>query len=181
MSRYINRELWETYKNTQDAPDKVTGQKASSLNYVLYKFMTGPRLKSLLRYEDRNSMRFSIEARTPFSDDIDLISTVFNIPSSYKIRKGWSKVLLRNSMKGIVPAPILLRKEKIGFTAPEYIWLKKLKNILLDYIDNNLDCFFNVHKLKKEWDNFLYLQPSIGITGLWRFINLAIWKKVFSL
>lgn len=181
MSRYINKELQKTYRHEEHASSKVTAQDTSSLNHMLFKFMTGPRLKSLLRYEDRNSMRFSIEARTPFSDDIDLIEFVFMIPSTYKIRNGFSKRLLRSAMKGIVPDPILTRRDKIGFTAPEYAWLKKLKPVLLDYLDDgDLKHLFEVDRLKKEWELFLNLQPGVGITGLWRFVNLAIWKNVFS-
>ena len=182
LSRYINKDLVETFKREEPLlSNKVTGYKTDSLNHVLYNFMTGPRLKSLLRYEDRNSMRFSIETRTPFSDDVKLIETVFAIPSSYKIRNGWSKFLLRSAMKGIVPTAILKRREKIGFTVPEAVWLRRLKHSLLDLMSKDTKEFINLQLLIKEWDIFLKAQPNIGITGLWRFINLGIWRRIFSL
>lgn len=98
-------------------------QLPKTLNEQLHCYITGKSLKALLRYEDRNSMRFSIEARTPFADDINLIEYIFSLPSVYKIHEGWSKFILRESMKGILPDEIRLRRSKIGFETPEKKWL----------------------------------------------------------
>jgi asparagine synthase (glutamine-hydrolysing) len=92
----------------------------STLNQMLYTLMSFTSLPTLLKYEDRNSMRFSIESRTPFADDIDLIEYVFSIPGVYKIHHGWSKYLLRRSMDEFIPAPIINRTDKIGFATPEH-------------------------------------------------------------
>lgn len=74
-------------------------------------------LPHLLKYEDRNSMAWSIEARVPFLD-YRLVDYVFQIPVSYKIRDGWTKWILRIALKDIVPDEIRWRVDKIGFFAP---------------------------------------------------------------
>lgn len=51
-------------------------------------------LPVLLRYEDKNSMRHSIETRLPFIDYKTLESTL-NINIEYKIKDGWTKYILR--------------------------------------------------------------------------------------
>ena len=56
-------------------------------------------------------MRHSVESRVPFADDHRLAEYVFSIPSAYKIYKGESKYLLRESMKGVIPDAIRLRRE----------------------------------------------------------------------
>lgn len=71
-------------------------------------------LPHLLHYEDRNSMAFSIESRTPFTD-YRLVDYLFSIPACYKYHNGWAKWLLRLAMKDLLPSEILWRKDKIGF------------------------------------------------------------------
>jgi len=77
----------------------------------------------LLRYEDRNSMAFSLESRVPFLD-YRLVSFVYDLPTAYKIRKGFTKAILRDGLKGILPEEVRKRKSKLGFSTPE----KKLIN-----------------------------------------------------
>ena len=151
------------------------------LNEMLYWYMTKVRLKSLLRYEDRNSMRFSLEARAPFADDTDLIEYVFRLPASYKIREGWSKSLLRHAVRGLLPEEIRRRKDKIAFATPEYQWLNLKKDETRELLNNDLDDFMDTGRLKLDWENLNLSQPKSGETHLWRFINFALWKRVYGL
>lgn len=153
----------------------------TSLNSSLHNQFTISSLRELLKYEDRNSMNFSIEARTPFADDINLIEYVFNIPGSYKIRNGWTKYLMRESMKGIVPEKILTRTDKVGFATPEYYWLNDIKDNLKDYFTKDLNDYMDINKILNEWDLIFTKQKKTGITNFWRFINFAMWKKVYNI
>ena len=58
-------------------------------------------LPSLLRYEDKNSMRFSIEGRVPFLD-VDLLKLLFSLPDSAIIQYGWNKKILRDVTKKLL-------------------------------------------------------------------------------
>jgi asparagine synthase (glutamine-hydrolysing) len=178
IKNYINPHFWNKYKFRLEMIKK---KAKTSLNQALHEYMTGFNLKTLLRYEDRNSMKFSIESRTPFADDISLIEYVFQIPSAYKIYKGWSKYLLREATKGILPEEIRTRKDKIGFAVPEYSWLKESKDVMREYLTDDLGAFFNIRKVLDDWDVLVNNQSESGITSVWRFINLAIWKKIYAL
>jgi asparagine synthase (glutamine-hydrolysing) len=79
----------------------------------------------LLKYEDTNSMVFSIESRVPFLYH-PMIEYLFTLPMSLKIHNGWTKYLLRNSMSGILPEKVRLRRSKLGFPAPEEEWAREL-------------------------------------------------------
>ena len=57
---------------------------------------------NLLRYEDKNSMAFSIEARVPFLDH-ELVEFIFSLPIDQKIKGGWNRAVYRNAMKGRMP------------------------------------------------------------------------------
>jgi asparagine synthase (glutamine-hydrolysing) len=73
-------------------------------------------LPALLRYEDRNSMAHSIEARVPFLDH-RLVELAFALPAAAKVRGAETKRLLRQAMKGVLPEAIRTRRDKLGFRA----------------------------------------------------------------
>jgi len=76
----------------------------------------------LLRYEDRNSMAWSIEARVPFLDH-RLVEYAVGLPVEYKLVDGTTKSVLRSGLRGLVPDAILDRDNKLGFTTPMIDWL----------------------------------------------------------
>ena len=152
----------------------------STLNSMLYNLMAKTSLPLLLKYEDRNSMRFSVESRTPFADDINLIQFIFNLPGSYKIHNGWSKYLLRESMNGIIPDEIRLRTDKIGFATPEYDWLKDIKQLIFDCNNSDISTIIDMNQLDKDWDFVYQNQNKVGITMLWKYINFILWFDVFK-
>ncbi|MBA2653509.1 MAG: asparagine synthase (glutamine-hydrolyzing) [Gammaproteobacteria bacterium] len=95
---------------------------------TLVSMLTETNLPQLLRYEDRNSMGQSIESRVPFLDK-DLVDFCLSLPSSLKINKGYTKAILRDALKNIVPDNIRLRMDKLGYPVPESEWLKKAYNM----------------------------------------------------
>lgn len=94
-----------------------------TLNGVLYFNTCMHGLEELLRYADRNSMAHSCEVRLPFLNH-ELVEFVFSLPANFKIRKGWTKWLLREIMKDKLPGEIVWRKDKTGFEPPQQLWLQ---------------------------------------------------------
>lgn len=80
-------------------------------------------LPMLLRYEDRNSMAHSIEARVPFLDH-RLVEFALKLGSRHKIAGGDTKRVLRGAMRDILPPSVLYRRDKLGFATPEEAWFK---------------------------------------------------------
>jgi asparagine synthase (glutamine-hydrolysing) len=82
------------------------------------------QLVGLLRYEDRNSMHFSIESRVPFLSN-RFGDLVLSMPPHFIIGpNGQSKYVFREAMRGLVPDRILDRMDKIGFENEEAVWLQ---------------------------------------------------------
>lgn len=77
-----------------------------------------------LRYEDRNSMAHSVEARVPFLDH-RLVELCASMPVSRLYAPGESKRLLVHAMQDILPSKILKRNCKQGFITPEKRWVMK--------------------------------------------------------
>ena len=95
-----------------------------SLNGVLHfnSFVNG--LEELLRFADRNAMAHGREVRLPFLSH-PLAEFIFSLPPSFKIRNGWTKWLLRESMKDRLPESIVWRKDKVGFEPPQKTWMQQ--------------------------------------------------------
>lgn len=93
-------------------------------------------LPTILRNFDRGAMRNSIEIRMPFLD-YRLVRYVFSLPMQSKLGGGFTKRILREAMKGILPEPIRTRKLKTGFNAPLQSWYRnELKTLLLDEVNS---------------------------------------------
>ncbi|MFH1419888.1 MAG: asparagine synthase (glutamine-hydrolyzing) [Planctomycetota bacterium] len=93
-----------------------------ALSCYLWSILLSESLPSLLRFEDRNSMAFSIEARVPLLDR-RLVELAMRLPVQRKIADGRFKTVLREALRGTVPAGVLDRQDKIGFSAPTADWM----------------------------------------------------------
>ena len=136
LSQGIFRNLWlSRMKHLKGFEDVVLAnpltERGFDLNRALYSDLTRYAIPQLLRYEDKNSMRWSIESRVPFLD-YRLVEQAMSLPSGFKIRKGTTKYILRKAMKGLVSDRILGRKDKIGFATPDESWMRIVRFCLLD-------------------------------------------------
>jgi asparagine synthase (glutamine-hydrolysing) len=89
-------------------------------------------LQELLRYADRNSMAHSREVRLPFLSH-EVVDFLFTLPSEFKIKDGWTKWIMRNTFKDLLPKDIAWRKDKIGYEPPQKNWMENedIKNKIL--------------------------------------------------
>jgi len=145
----------------------------------LFKFS----LPALLRYEDRNSMAHAVEARLPFLD-YRLVEMLAALPFNHKLRNGWTKYILRNALKGILPEKIILRKSKLGFDTPEDIWFRSVMRKELyktfdkpAFINHYIDSEKLSQSFAKYMNNSSFLQSNI----FFRFFILELWGRKFIL
>ena len=138
-------------------------------------------LPRLLRYEDRNSMRFSIESRVPFLTK-DLAEFAFSLPEQFLISsKGDTKHVYRESVREILPPAIAQRRDKVGFITEELYWLKELRKWTAELLDSDAAHSIpalNVERIKLALDT-LSNGGRYDWAG-WRWINLILWSKVFK-
>lgn len=143
--------------------------------------LTQTSVPRLLRYEDRNSSAFSLEARVPFLDH-RLVEFIFSLPMDQRIRNGWTKYILRQAMKGILPEEIRLRRSKIGFAVPEFDWMVKnkklIKGIFLSKKFRNRK-YFEQDSVVKMFDEYCKKRQTQFNHVFWRLLNLEIWMEIF--
>lgn len=138
-------------------------------------------LPHLCHYDDRSTMRYSVEGRMPFLDH-RLLEFVSNLQPSAFYKQGYSKRVFRESFRDLLPVEILNRKDKIGFYTP-------VQRLLLD---------------DSDWVSKLLLDPSASLlvtetyrsnllqslayktltlaeaTDIFRIISVVIWKSSFG-
>lgn len=134
-------------------------------------------LPNLLRYEDRDSMRWSVESRVPFLY-VELVEYLYSLPDEYLLNeRGVSKYVFREAMRGIVPDVILDRKDKIGFQTPEQDWLLELDGWVTDRLIKSEQLpMFNTSELKKEWIRVVS-NKAVFDFRCWRWLNLISWMS----
>jgi asparagine synthase (glutamine-hydrolysing) len=140
-------------------------------------------LRTLLRYEDRNSMAFSIESRVPYVTPA-IVEFAAGLPDDYLIAPdGIGKLVLRRSLRGLVPDPILDRRDKIGFTTPEAAWLISLGS----WVDTVLDSDaahaagpLRVEEARLRWQAMRDTTNAFDRTTAWRWLNFVRWIDRFA-
>ena len=146
-----------------------------------YHLLTKGTLPALLRYEDRNSMAHSIEARVPFLD-YRLVEFLFSLPSSQKLREGTTKVILRNAMEGILPEKVRRRMDKMGFVTPEALWFRTVARNMAWEILNSKSFeergYFNTREIRSAFKEHIEGRRDLGFAP-WRWINLELWMRQF--
>jgi asparagine synthase (glutamine-hydrolysing) len=139
-------------------------------------------LPTLLRYEDRNSMAFSIESRVPFLTP-ELVDFVLSLPEEYIIGSdGMSKAVFRRAMRGIVPKAVLERKDKIGFSTPERSWLSSSGSWVQQLFDHEVAAdipAFHLDIVSRDWDAMKQGRKPFSFE-VWRCLNLISWTKRFG-
>lgn len=137
-------------------------------------------LQPLLRYEDRNSMAHSIEARTPFLD-YRLVEWVMGGREAWFYEGGWTKSPLREAMRGLLPEKVRLRVDKMGFATPETQWYErhapKLRSEILDS-SSELWAWLDREEVRQE----LQSKPlaKLGFAP-WRWFMFNRWMKTHGL
>jgi len=155
--------------------------KHGNLVESLYRDITRNSVPGLLRYEDRNSMAFSIEARVPFLD-YRVVEYIFSLPVSQRLKNGWTKYILRKAMEGKLPEEIRKRRRKIGFETPQSNWMRLLKNEIREIFTSEKfrgRKYFNPNEVLKRFDEFCKGKLEDYAKIFWRILNLEIWLEVF--
>lgn len=146
-----------------------------SANDYLAEDYFGEHLKNLLRYEDRNSMHFSIESRTPFADDRALMEYVFSLPASMKLQDSPSKYLLREAVKPYLPTKVLARKDKKGFVSPHNSWVNASRDLFSELF-NGKSQVFRSNIEGEDIRKLCYSSTDNEDYRRFRFLSTALWE-----
>lgn len=176
---YLARE----FVNAFSAPNSVSGAiyGSGSLHDALLDHFEF-KLEHLLKWEDHNSMWFSLEARVPFLDH-RLVEKTLVLPGEQVIRHGMTKNILREAMKGILPEKIRLRRDKVGFDTPQDKWFREppFQVLVHDILNSNTFNKRNIVDVARATK--LYEKHQNGTVNIareiWKWIHLELWFRKF--
>lgn len=134
-------------------------------------------LQSLLQLEDRTSMAVSLESRLPLLDH-RLVDQVFAVPARHRFAGGRPKYLLRRALEGIVPQPILDRRDKMGFPVPIFEWFRgELRPFVEEVLLGQTARQRGLYDMKGVEQCIRGEQP-IGRT-VWGLLSLELWFRAY--
>lgn len=168
----FNHKFYSEYKSFVD--DYFQNQMCNNLQ-------TYP-LKEYLLYDDRISMGFSLESRSPFLD-FRVVQAGRSLPADELISDGWTKFPIRKIAEKLIPKSVAYRADKKGFYAPAKEWMTEdlessLDAAFEDIRDNGLFSFLDQHQLYKCYVNFKE-DNFYDTMFIWRIYCLKRWRDLW--
>jgi asparagine synthase (glutamine-hydrolysing) len=149
------------------------------LRKLLNTILTTRGLPELLRYEDRNSMAHSLEARVPFLD-VRLVELLFSLQGGELIRNGTTKSILRRALGDILPPVVRDRVDKLGFVTPEGRFMRGALGDLALEVFNSPEFasrgFVDAAAARTRLERHRRGELKAGFE-LWRVLNLELWAR----
>lgn len=145
---------------------------------ILETFVTS--LPALLRYADRNSMAHSREVRLPFLDR-RVAELALSLPAQFLYRDGVTKRILRDAARGVMPDPVLARRDKVAFEPPQARWLatpawrERIADVLLDP-GTRARGLYDAGAIETDLRAGVWRDHA----ALWRAFCAELWRRSFS-
>jgi asparagine synthase (glutamine-hydrolysing) len=177
---YVKRSFTKVYSKKSRIARVFYGVSKLSRSSIQHYYF---KLEHLLKWEDRNSMWHSIEARVPFLDH-RLVELSVKLDNKFKMQKGVTKVILRNCMRGKVHDKIIDRVDKNGFDTPSALWFKSKKwqvfiKEIMDSDSFRSRIWWDAEKCSDMYQEYL-LNPKGNPNEIWKCIILELWMRKFN-
>jgi asparagine synthase (glutamine-hydrolysing) len=191
MPRWLKNGLWKIAVNkwiNHKLLEELCGKGSDprweglSLDKALQLTLFCTAIPHLLKWEDKNSMRWSVESRVPFLD-LHLVESALSLQPQQKLKDGKTKVIFKEAVKDILPEVISRRKDKIGFGTPvdEFFRKPKIVNFCKEiiYSDNfKKRPFWKWKRVEKMFTRHIQQKGDFG-KEIWKWINLEIWMREY--
>ena len=162
-----------------DGADGVGGR--DRLHRQLHLIMARRGLPELLRYEDRNSMAHSLEARVPFLD-YRLVELAYGLDGGELIRDGRTKSVLRRALRDLLPPVVADRVDKVGFVTPERRFFRgALGELAADVFASTPFAqrgWFDTAAVRRHLEQHRRGERDAGFE-LWRALSAELWAETF--
>ena len=141
-----------------------------------YRDLFYTKIPRALRFNDRVSMAHSTELREPFLD-YRLVEFAFAQPLEYKIKNGIQKSLLREIVSKHLNDAISYAPKR-PLQTPQREWLGNdlevfVTDSLLKIEKSEMSSWFDLEKLKKEWQNYLAGDNQSSF-HIWQWLSVSM-------
>ena len=137
-------------------------------------------LPTTLEVLDRTAAAFSVEVRYPLWDK-RLVEFCLSLPTEQKMQNGWTRMIMRRAMEGILPKEIQWRGGKGNLGHSFEHGLKTFEREKIAKMLKNSDLiehYISMSYLNKTCKDFLSKSTEEDDTvAIWKAINLDLWLK----
>lgn len=153
------------------APPEPFG--ADRLRNLQYRDLYHTKIPRALRFNDRASMRSSVELREPFLDH-RLVELAFRQPAGRKIRNGEGKYLLRQMTGGLLAEGVQAPKRPVQ--TPQREWLR---GALADWATERIEAlagasaWFDAAAMRAAWQGYLAGEGDNSY-WVWQWLSAAM-------
>lgn len=135
-------------------------------------------LQHVLEVIDRQAAAFSLEPRHPFLDR-RLVEFCLALPSEQKLRRGWSRWVLRTAMAGILPDEIRWRGGKTilsqNFNRGLLAQDRKILEAAIFDDTAAIEDYVDVPLLQRTYRRFVAEGSNRDAITLWKTVILSLW------
>lgn len=176
--RAIHNTLWEQVQSEMEEPL----EKPATAREEHYRLLRRPLMAGILQHLDAMAAGASLEIRYPFYDK-RLIEFCLALPGEQKMQHGWSRYVLRNAMKGILPPAIRRRGDKsnleYGLNAGWRRYEGRRLQELVSSRDGEAAGFIDGRFFREAYDRFEAHEASeADRLMLWRMMTLSLWLQL---
>ena len=147
-----------------------------------WEMLNFPLYAHALEVADKASAAFNIEARYPFFDR-RLIELCLSLPASQKLSQGWSRLILRRAMDGILPESVQWRPSKANLSPNFYLQLLQRDRDVMDSVilkdGAELQPYLDLSSVRQAYGEFQ--ANPLGLhdksVRLFAAVNLAVWLR----
>jgi asparagine synthase (glutamine-hydrolysing) len=147
-SKNFEKEFFSKHKGRLNKQNQKLTLKEGLISHI-----NSGLLEELLRYDDRNSMAHSVEARQPFLNH-KIVEFALSLPDDFLIKYGFGKYILRDLNSKFLPEEISWNRNKIGFATPNSI---NLRRSLMNKYPFGYHSYFNQKILLEEFKISSYI------------------------
>jgi asparagine synthase (glutamine-hydrolysing) len=132
---------------------------------------------------DRNAAAARIEPRYPFWDR-RLVQFCLSLPPEQKLDGGWSRLILRRAMEGVLPPVIQWRRDKLDFAPHLATGMVDRHHELIEAVLNGggaeIAPYVNLVQVRAAFERLIRLRDrsdGADIQAVWRAVSLALWLR----
>jgi len=163
--------------------DRSRIKEREVLSKSLYVDFHFTQLPTNLRDFDRLSMAHGVEVRSPFMD-WRLVTFTFSLPSESKIGDGFTKRILRDALKEILPDPIYQRTRKLGFPNMAESWSSvKAQEFISDVVGSagfQTSTIWDGKRIRSKLDIAIRQQDLPVIQKAWTYVQAMTLMNMFQ-
>lgn len=171
--RERRKSLWEIYPGR---PETERERHRIALEWGV--------LPAGLEVVDKAAGRFSLDVRLPFFDK-RLIEFCLSLPPDQKMHHGWTRIVMRRAMQGILPKAVQWRPGKTDLSPGIEYGLMKFERTRMEQLFNNPEAIERVvdtTTLRGTYQRLLDQgATNDDLSTIWRTVSLDAWLKSTAL